>query len=112
MRFNLIEAEFDAVASTESAMFTEIPSDVMLDQNYPNPFNPTTSIRFQLPENDMVRLEVYDMLGQRVALLANGTMSAGSHEVRFDAGSLSSGMYVYRLQTGNSVLSRTMMLIK
>jgi endonuclease I len=112
MRFNLIEAEFDAVASTESAMFTEIPSDVMLDQNYPNPFNPTTSIRFQLPVNDVVRLEVYDMLGKRVAVLADGAMTAGMHEVRFDAGSLSSGMYVYRLQTGNAVLTRKMTLLK
>lgn len=90
----------------------QMPREVTLSQNYPNPFNPVTTIRFELPVSETVRLEVFDILGQRIAVLTEGALQAGIHEVRFDAANLSSGMYVYRLQTGNSVLTRKMMLIK
>lgn len=91
---------------------TELPTSISLSQNYPNPFNPTTVISYDLPENAMVRLTVYDVLGRQVATLVNEAMPAGSHQVNFDASHLSSGMYLYRLQTGNRTLTRTMSLIK
>lgn len=92
----------------------ETPDRLVLQQNYPNPFNPTTTIRFDLPESDMVYLSVYDILGRKVATLVNGqTFDHGTHSVTFDAGNLTSGMYIYVLQTSNGLKSsRTMMLVK
>ncbi len=92
---------------------TELPERITLEQNYPNPFNPITQIRFALPTSEHITLDVYNVLGQRVARLANDLFTAGSHTVAFDASNLASGMYVYRLSTENgSVLTRKMTLIK
>jgi subtilisin family serine protease len=84
----------------------------LLLPNYPNPFNPSTTIRYELPGNSDVRLEVYDMLGRRVALLVNEARQAGTHQAVFDASALSSGVYIYRLQAGGLVQTRKMLLIK
>lgn len=75
-----------------------IPGEFGLGQNYPNPFNPTTVISYQLPVVSQVRLVVYDVLGSEVAVLVNGRKDAGVHEVTFNAATLPSGMYFYRLQ--------------
>lgn len=91
---------------------TGIPDRFSLVQNYPNPFNPSTKIGFGLPSASYVRLEVYNMLGQKVATLANEKMNAGIHQVSFDAQRLSSGIYIYRLQAGNFVETKQMTLIK
>jgi len=91
---------------------SQLPASVSLHQNYPNPFNPATTIRFELPDREQVRLEVFDILGRRVALLVDEEMTAGSHQVRFDASRLSSGVYLYRLHTGSAMLTRKMTLIK
>ncbi|AXJ01750.1 Por secretion system C-terminal sorting domain-containing protein [Cyclonatronum proteinivorum] len=91
---------------------SELPRAITLSQNYPNPFNPTTNINFTLPESADIRLDVFNVLGQRVATLANGTFSAGVHTVQFDASRLSSGVYLYRLQSGSFTTQRTMMLVK
>ncbi len=107
-RFELIISPF----ATNTQPINELPSDLTLNQNYPNPFNPTTNISFALPQSGDVRLEVFNMLGQRVGVLADGFMQAGRHTVAFDASALSSGVYVYRLQTGSTVLSKKMTLIK
>jgi hypothetical protein len=76
------------------------PDNFRLDQNYPNPFNPSTTIRYGLPNRSHVTLSVYNTLGQQVVQLVNGEMEAGLHEVRFDAATLSSGVYFYRIQAG------------
>ncbi len=80
--------------------------------NYPNPFNPVTAIRFNLPETAPVRLEVFDMLGRSVMILVDATLDGGFHEVNFEAGELSSGMYLYRLETPGFVRTRPMTLLK
>ncbi|MFY0685451.1 MAG: T9SS type A sorting domain-containing protein, partial [Balneola sp.] len=80
---------------------------------YPNPFNPSTSIAFGLPASGNVTLEVFDLLGRKVAtLLHNENRTAGRHTINFDASSLSSGMYIYRLKAGNSVVTKKLTLIK
>ena len=83
-----------------------------LRQNYPNPFNPTTTISYSLPTTGFVTLKVYDILGKEVAELVNEQKSAGIHKVKFDAGKLSSGMYIYTIQSGNFSQTRKMILMK
>lgn len=83
-----------------------------LFQNYPNPFNPKTVIQYQLPETNDVRLEVFDMLGRRVATLVNELVPAGVHEISFDASNLASGIYIYRLTAADQVLNKKLTLIK
>jgi len=99
-------------ASTSAGPEQDLPAELSLSQNYPNPFNPVTVIRYDLPQQADVSLEVYNMLGQRVSTLVNAPQSAGSHSITFDASRLSSGVYIYRLQVGNNVLTRKMMLVK
>lgn len=92
---------------------TPMPSSFELKQNYPNPFNPTTTIQFSLATAQNVTLEVYNMLGQKVAtLVQNQPMTAGIHTQSFDASALASGMYIYKLYTPEFSQSRRMMLIK
>lgn len=83
-----------------------------LEQNYPNPFNPSTTISFTLSESGNANLKVFNMLGQEVATLANERLNAGNHTFSFDASSLASGMYIYRLQAQNQTITKRMMLIK
>jgi hypothetical protein len=83
-----------------------------LNQNHPNPFNPTTVVSFGLPESGRIRLAVYDILGREVAVLADGSFAAGWHQVRFDAAGLATGMYLYRIQTGATVITKRMVLLK
>ena len=89
-----------------------IPNQFALYQNYPNPFNPTTNIKFDLPEASWVTLKVYNIIGQEVASLINGEVNAGYHSVSFDGSKLPSGTYIYRLQTGNFIQTKKMVLLK
>jgi len=90
----------------------EKPNRIELSQNFPNPFNPSTVISYTLPEAGSVSLEVFDMTGRRIAVLAQGNQAAGAYTYDFDASSLSSGVYMYRLQSAGTVLTRKMTLIK
>lgn len=102
-----------AVTSVEEeTSLNTIPTSYKLFQNYPNPFNPTTSIKYQLPKNSMVKIVVYDILGAEVMKLVNEEKQAGFYEVKFDAGRLASGVYIYRIQTTDFVQSRKMLLMK
>lgn len=90
----------------------ESPSGMSLDQNFPNPFNPATIIRWTMDEGRWTKLAIYDILGREVAVLADGMYAAGTHSVRFDAGSLPSGIYLYRLEAGGTILARSMLFLK
>ena len=89
-----------------------LPAEFALSQNYPNPFNPETVIEFALPQSGDVSLVVYNLRGEEVALLLSGTMPAGNHRVSWDASRLASGVYLYRLQAGDFVQTRKMLLLK
>ncbi|GIV60451.1 MAG: hypothetical protein KatS3mg043_1540 [Rhodothermaceae bacterium] len=89
-----------------------LPARYALHQNFPNPFNLQTTIRYELARTGRVSLEVFDLLGRRIATLVNGEQPAGSFTVTFDARDLASGMYVYRLTAGSQVMTRTMLLMK
>ncbi|MBK9097156.1 MAG: T9SS type A sorting domain-containing protein [bacterium] len=83
-----------------------------LSNNYPNPFNPTTTIKFQIPEMGFIALKIYDILGNEITTLVNEELQAGNYEVEFDASSISSGIYFYRLQSGSFVETKKMILLK
>ena len=97
---------------TEVTGYEEYPKEFTLEQNYPNPFNPSTVISFQLPVSSQVTLKVYDTLGREVAVLINGAKSSGEYKVEFNANSLSSGIYFYRLQTERNSSTKKLILMK
>jgi hypothetical protein len=94
-----------------------LPKQFALDQNYPNPFNPSTTIRFALPTESLVKLTVYDMTGAVVKNLMNNALGAGNKEVTWDGTNASgakvaTGMYIYRLEAGNFSAVKKMLLLK
>ncbi|MDE3057712.1 MAG: T9SS type A sorting domain-containing protein [Bacteroidota bacterium] len=91
---------------------SQAPVSYSLAQNYPNPFNPTTQIRFEIPISGFVTLKVFDVLGREVATLVNEQQSPGTHEVSFDAGNFSSGIYFYTIRVGEYSAVRKMLLLK
>ncbi len=88
------------------------PGSFHLNQNYPNPFNPSTRISFNITQQKNVKLNVYDILGEEIAVIINRNMMSGEHSVVFDAGNLPSGFYLYRLQVGKFTQIKKMMLVK
>lgn len=88
------------------------PEQVSLHQNYPNPFNPKTVISWQLNETSQVNLDVYNILGQKVALLLSEKQGAGKHNIEWDASDFPTGLYFYRLRAGDFVQTRRMLLVK
>jgi hypothetical protein len=103
---------FQIVIAGAGTTHGELPKEYALGQNYPNPFNPSTSITYGLPRASHVRLSVYDVLGREAAVLVNGEMDAGYHEVRFDGANLSSGVYLYQLHAGDYVSVKRMLLVR
>jgi hypothetical protein len=90
----------------------QLPFEFALDQNYPNPFNPTTTIQFSLAKAGKTTLEVFNILGQRVAVLVDGTLNAGAHRYQWNASGLASGVYFYRLRSNEFVATKKMLLVK
>jgi hypothetical protein len=89
-----------------------VPKEFSLSQNYPNPFNPSTTINFSISQTEKVNLKIYDVLGREVATLVNEQKAPGNYEVKFNAGNFASGMYLYRLQAGDFVQTKKMILMK
>jgi hypothetical protein len=91
----------DSITSIDHTLKTNIPETVHLGQNYPNPFNPVTIIEFYLPKTSDVRIDVYNLAGQKLQTLLSEKISAGSHQVKFNAQNLSSGVYLYRIEVAD-----------
>jgi hypothetical protein len=89
-----------------------IPDEIELEQNYPNPFNPETKIRYTIHKSSLVKLNVYDVLGNKISTILNEYTNAGKFETTFDGSELPSGMYFYNLVRGNNSMTKKMMLIK
>jgi hypothetical protein len=100
----------EAVVSVDSE--TGLPERFMLEQNYPNPFNPSTEIRFSLPVDGRVNLEVFSITGQKIVTLMDDVKPAGTHTISFNASGLASGVYLYRLTNGMWSETRKMMILK
>jgi len=114
-RFGFGQPHFEktfAFAITPVSDEPSLPMAFALDQNYPNPFNPSTTIRYGLPHKSAVQLTVYNTLGQQVATLVQGEEEPGYHEVKFDATKLSSGVYFYRLEAGNFVQTKKLVVLR
>ncbi len=95
-----------------SDQLSEIPSDYVLEQNYPNPFNPSTVFEFAAPKQSHISLELYNLLGERVATIIDGTLSAGYYSVPFNATRIASGVYFYRMRAGDFVQTRKLLILK
>jgi hypothetical protein len=98
--------------TSEHSLARTYPVHVELLQNYPNPFNPSTMIRYSLPNRSQVTLTVFNTLGQQITILQNGEQEAGYHEVQFDGAGLSSGVYFYRMQVGEFVETKRLLLLR
>jgi hypothetical protein len=90
----------------------EVPTEYSMSQNYPNPFNPSTKIRFALPKTTLTQIAIHDLLGREVMTLVNEKLPAGFHEIEIDSGHLPSGVYFYRIQSGDFIQSKKMILMK
>lgn len=112
--YRLKQIDFDGSIkySNEIEVDVTTPKEFSLYQNYPNPFNPTTTIRFALPVESRVKINIYNSLGQLVETLVDKDMKSGYHEINFNASGLASGVYFYKLNSGNFVETRKMLLMK
>ncbi len=106
-----VPAEPVVITGVESSE-RNIPSTYALEQNYPNPFNPATTIQFALPKYSKVKIVVYDILGRLITKLVDGNFNAGIHKVQFNASNLASGVYFYRLEAGDFVNVKKLLLLK
>ncbi|MBN1302631.1 MAG: T9SS type A sorting domain-containing protein [Melioribacteraceae bacterium] len=109
---SLIILSGDNVTSTEDEYLINLPAAFTMEQNYPNPFNPETRITFSLPSNSLVKLIIYNILGEKVAVLINKNLNAGYHSYNFNASGLTSGVYLYELIAGSSRIVKKMSLAK
>ena len=100
--------EYSSVVNVDLETATEFA----LEQNYPNPFNPSTKISYSIPKASNVKLTVFNLLGQEIQVLVNETKEAGIHEINFNAQSLNSGMYLYKIESGSFTQTKKMTLIK
>lgn len=98
--------------TTSVSSFQKEDYKLNLSQNYPNPFNPITTINYTIPQRSLVELKVFDILGKQVATLVNEEKQSGEYQVKFNASSLSSGIYLYRLKTGKLMETKKLILLK
>ncbi len=112
--YRLRQVDFDGTVSYSSVVSSEVSGveGYILAQNYPNPFNPSTTIRFSIPKESQVSLQVFSMNGELVRTLVNGVKTGGEHLVEFNAEGLASGVYLYRLTAGQIVLTKKLNLLK
>jgi photosystem II stability/assembly factor-like uncharacterized protein len=113
--YRLKQIDIDGKSSYSNVINVEIntiPKNYFLGQNYPNPFNPTTTISYSLPKSGNVKLTVYNSIGSKVATIANEYKLAGNYSVKFNSSTLASGIYFYRLESGNYTAARKLILIK
>jgi hypothetical protein len=112
--YRLKQIDFDGTFeySNEINIEVEIPLQYALWQNYPNPFNPSTKISYSIPADGFVKLAVYNLLGEEVATIVNSFQKADRYEVNFDASGLSSGVYVYKIESSNYTASKKLVLMK
>ncbi|MCX6164547.1 MAG: T9SS type A sorting domain-containing protein [Ignavibacteriae bacterium] len=89
-----------------------MPAKFVLSQNYPNPFNPVTKINFSIPKSELVTIKIYDILGKEVEVITNKVFSAGTYSIDYYGSKLSSGVYFYKLTSGDFSSTKKMMLIK
>ncbi|MFH1686225.1 MAG: T9SS type A sorting domain-containing protein [bacterium] len=106
------QPEFESVTVALASTSPAVPQEFYVAQNYPNPFNPSTTFEFALPVAGHVDLTVFNVLGQKVESVINENLNAGIHQVVWDASNVSSGVYFYRLTTGDNTETRKMMLLK
>lgn len=104
--------EYGSLVSVENTNRKNIPSDYDISQNYPNPFNPKTNIIYYIPEKGLIDISVYDILGEKITSLFKGNKDKGTYTIQFDGSKYSSGVYYYVLSSGNSRISKKMLLIK
>ena len=107
----VIYDSFDGIMGV-SKKNEQIPDKFILCQNYPNPFNPTTTINYSIPRNGEVSLKVYNLLGKEVETLYSGFLQAGNYVATFSGSNLTSGVYFYRLQAGNLMETKRLVLLK
>ncbi|MBT8379041.1 MAG: T9SS type A sorting domain-containing protein [Ignavibacteria bacterium] len=112
--YRLKQVDFDGSFEYSDAVEVEVTiiNEFKLLQNYPNPFNPTTKIEYQIPKLSFVTIKVYDVLGNEIATLVNNEKQAGSYEISWYSENLPSGVYFYRLQAGNFIDTKKMILLK
>jgi photosystem II stability/assembly factor-like uncharacterized protein len=113
--YRLKQVDYDGSienSATKEIFYNPKPDEFSLEQNYPNPFNPTTLIKFSLPEGTNVKLTIYDLLGNEIKILVDEFKPAGTYSEKFDGANLTSGIYIYRLQAGEYVSTKRMVLIK
>lgn len=101
----------DVITSVEEQQEL-IPTVFKLEQNYPNPFNPSTIIKFAVPERSNVLIKIYDILGGEVATLVDEELDTGWYERSFNASSIASGVYIYRMNAGNFISTKKMLMVK
>ncbi len=110
--FSEIAGSTQSELNVDELVSNVVPSKFELKQNYPNPFNPSTTIEYSIPQKSFVKLSVYNLLGKEVATLVNGVKDKGVYRYHFDAANLSAGVYLYRLETDQTVLTKKMVLVK
>ncbi len=110
--YRLNQIDLDGTSQLSEIVEASVPIAYRLEQNYPNPFNPSTTIHYALPERSTVSLTIYNSLGEKVSILVEEAQEPGYHDVKFDGTALASGVYFYRIQAGDYVATKKLILMK